>query len=135
MRKTILFVDDDQVALRLIVETFKQMFENEFAFLLASDAEEAEELLMEELTYKGKLPSLIVCDWILPGKRGDHFLDEIAEVYPEIKLILHSGLSDPALEARLKDSCNLVCSLKKPWDGSQHKDLIIDSLNLKPDTK
>jgi len=130
MKPTILFIDDDPVALKLVVDTFKNHLGAAFKYLRASHAEEAEEILTEELTDKGVLPVLIVCDWILPGKRGDHFLDEIGDMYPEINLVLHSGLSDAALEARLKESCNLVCSLRKPWDGQQHLDAIKQVLDL-----
>lgn len=130
MKKSLLFIDDDPVALRLVVDTFRGLLGKAFNFLRASNAEEAEEVLMEELTQRGSLPTLIVCDWILPGKRGDHFLDEIGEQYPEIRLVLHSGLADAALEARLKSSCNLVCSLQKPWDGQQHRNLILEALSV-----
>lgn len=128
MKKPILFIDDDPVALRLISDTFKQLFGKAYDYQRAMNAEEAEEILIEDLTQRGTLPVLIVCDWILPGKRGDHFLDEIAEQYPEIRLVLHSGLSDAELEARLRKSCNLVCSLTKPWDGVQHKALLQEAL-------
>jgi DNA-binding NtrC family response regulator len=129
MKKPILFVDDDPVALSLLIDTFKRVMGDQYTIQKASTAEEAEEILMEDLTRKGTLPVLIVSDWIMPGKRGDTFLNEVAKQYPEISLVLHSGLSDQSLETRLKGSCNLIASIAKPWDGHQHLELIRQSIN------
>jgi len=128
MKRSILFIDDDPVALRLIIDTFKQHFGDRFSYQKAGSAEEAEEVLLEDLGRRGALPKLIVSDWIMPGKRGDELLNIIGDEYPEIRLVLHSGLSDQAMEDRLKQSCQLVASLRKPWDGRQHFELIAQAL-------
>jgi CheY-like chemotaxis protein len=132
MKKSILFLDDDPVALRLVIDTFKQHFGTEYAYHKAGSAEEAKEVLVEDLARKGTLPTLIVSDWIMPGQRGDEFLVSIGEDYPEIGLVMHSGLTDPDLEARLRSACRLVACLKKPWDGKQQYEAIATALQRTP---
>lgn len=129
MKKTILFIDDDIIALRMISDRFKDVFGSSMRYEKASNAEEADQIILAELAERGHLPALIVCDWMLPGKRGDQFMIEIAQQYPEIPLILHSGVADQTLEAELTQKAALLCNLPKPWDGQHCLDKITAVLN------
>lgn len=119
-KKFVLFVDDDPVALQLIVDAFKTHFGNDVKYEKASNPLEAEEILAEELQDSGELPALVVSDWMMPDKKGDVFLKELHSKYPELPLALCSGLADASTEAHIRKSCKLVCSLPKPWDGKLH---------------
>ena len=124
-KKTVLFVDDDPVALRLVMDEFRSRFGDEaFKYEKAADAIEAEEIIVEDLTKGNELPTMIVCDWMMPEKRGDDFLREVHKLYPQIKLVLHSGLADKTTESVIRRDAELVCSLPKPWDGVQHADAL-----------
>jgi CheY-like chemotaxis protein len=116
-KKIILLVDDDPVALKMITETFRNVFGNALQYERASTAEEAEETILELLTLRGQLPSMIVTDWMMPGKRGDQFLREVHENYPEIPLVLCSGLANDETVQHIQNQSALLCSLPKPWDG------------------
>ncbi|MFW5658364.1 MAG: response regulator [Bacteroidota bacterium] len=128
-KKTILFVDDDPIALQLVMDEFRKVFANTVRYERATTAEEAEELIMEEMVLSGRLPAIIVCDWMMPGKKGDQFMKEVKEMYPEISLILHSGLANKAEVERIEDSASLLCSLPKPWDGKTYVDRIFKALS------
>ncbi len=116
-KKTILFVDDDPVAMKLVMEHFKRVFGSAMHYEKAANAAEAEEAIVELLHERGTLPALIVSDWMMPGKRGDQFLIEIGQNYPEIPLVLHSGLARQDTVDTIRKSCDLLCALPKPWDG------------------
>jgi len=128
-KKTILFVDDDPVSIKLIINEFKKVFGSSVHYEKAHDAKEAEEIILEYLSFKGQLPALIVSDWMMPGKRGDHFLKDVSDVYPEIPLILHSGLATTETVSRLQDEFDLLCFLPKPWDGKHNIDKIFQALS------
>lgn len=128
-KKTILFVDDDPIAMGLLIEEFKKVFGSSVSYEKATTAEEAEEIILEELAIKGRLPSMIVSDWMMPGKRGDQFLKEIRKMYPEIKLVLHSGLADQALVDDLNEQADLLCALPKPWNGKQNVERIFQAIS------
>ena len=127
--KTVLFVDDDPVAMKLIIENFKKVFGPSLKCEKASNAQEAEEAILELLTERGALPSLIVSDWMMPGKRGDQFLIEVNHNYPEIPLVLHSGLARQDTVDTIRTSCELLCALPKPWDGKAEVDKLFAVLS------
>jgi CheY-like chemotaxis protein len=128
-KKKVLFVDDDPVALSLVMEEFKNRFGTEnYVYEKAGDALEAEEIIVDDLTKGNNLPAMIVCDWMMPEKRGDDFLREVHKIYPQIKLVLHSGLADAATESVIRRDAELLCSIPKPWDGVQHADIISQAL-------
>ncbi len=128
-KKKVLFVDDDPVALSLVMDEFKNRFGTEgFKYEKAGDAIEAEEIIVDDLTKSGELPAMIVCDWMMPEKRGDDFLREVHKLYPQIKLVLHSGLADKTTESVIRRDAELLCSLPKPWDGVLHADTLKEAL-------
>jgi CheY-like chemotaxis protein len=129
-KRTILFVDDDPIALRMIIDQFKKHFGLSFRYEKASSAQEAEEVILTELSIRGQLPALIVSDWLMPGKRGDEFLQDLARFYPEIPLILHSGHADEQLEHELIEKAGLLCKLSKPWNGQEHIRTIHQAIQL-----
>lgn len=128
-KKIILFVDDDPVALQLIVEEFKKRFGNKYRYEKAENALEASELMQEYYDESGILPILVVSDWMMPAKRGDDFLIETNQKYPNIQLVLHSGLADKSIQGYLEERCELLCVLNKPWDGEKDFDKINLILN------
>lgn len=123
-KKIILLVDDDPVALKMMTETFRNVFGTALQYERAATAEEAEETILEMLSLRGQLPSMIVTDWMMPGKRGDQFLREIHDNYPEIPLVLCSGLANDETVSHIREQCTLLCSLPKPWDGRAEMDKI-----------
>ncbi|MCS7085885.1 MAG: response regulator [Bacteroidia bacterium] len=129
-KKKVLFVDDDPVALRLVVDEFKSRFGTEnVQYEMAADALEAEEIILDDVTRGNAPPTMIVCDWMMPQKRGDDFLREIHKLYPDIKLVLHSGLADETTESVIRRDAQLLCSIPKPWDGVRHADVIAAALS------
>jgi CheY-like chemotaxis protein len=128
-KKTVLFVDDDPVAMKLLIESFKKVFGLALHYEKAANAQEAEEAIIELLSIRGSLPSMIVSDWMMPGKRGDEFLTEVNQNYPEIPLVLHSGLARQDTVDTIRKACDLLCALPKPWDGRTEIDKLFGVLS------
>jgi DNA-binding response OmpR family regulator len=118
-KKTILFVDDDPVYLKQIADQFKETLGTDhFRYEKANNAEEAEEVIVDELSEKGQLPALMIVDWLMPGKRGDELIQMVSRLYPEIPIMLHSALAQDDIVDKLNNmDINFRGSLPKPWDG------------------
>jgi thioredoxin reductase (NADPH) len=115
----ILFVDDDPIVIGLFIQEFKTQFGNTFTYEKAHNPLEAEEIIDEEYQGRGVLPALIISDWSMPHKSGSDFLAELYALYPEVPLILCSGLADKAIIDDIEKHAKLLCTLSKPWDGKQ----------------
>lgn len=129
-KRTILVVDDDPVSQRMICDQLKAMFGRVFRYEKATNAAEAEQVILNEMTQRGELPALMICDWLMPDKRGDELMNEIAGQYPEIPLVLYSSHADFDLENELNASVSLLCRLPKPWDGETNADKIKTALEV-----
>lgn len=127
--KMILFVDDDRVYLKYLIHKFKEVLGNAYEYEKANSAEDAHEVISDEIATSGNLPALMLVDWMMPGKRGDKLLIEVNQLYPEISLILHSGLADEKTHEMIAQKSDILCSLRKPWDGKEHLDLIKKQLD------
>lgn len=123
-KEMILFVDDDDVYLNFLVDKFRAIFGSKYLYEKVGTAEEAEDVISDELSTSGILPSLMVVDWMMPGKKGDQLIRDMNSLYPEIPLVLHSGMLDNQMEKKLESQVALVCSIGKPWDGETHIDKI-----------
>ena len=121
-KKTILFVDDDPVYLKQIADQFRELYgTKEFRFEKANNADEAEEVIVDELSDTGQLPVLMIVDWLMPGKRGDELIELVSKLYPEIPQILHSALAQEDIIEKIENlDVNFVCNLPKPWDGETY---------------
>jgi CheY-like chemotaxis protein len=116
-KKKVLLVDDDSLALGLLVEVFKQKYGSQVVIEKAMNADEADEYIQECLAEGRELPELIVSDWMMPGRRGDEFLRMVYARFPGIPLVLHSGVADEETVQHINKHTPLVASLRKPWDG------------------
>lgn len=115
----ILFVDDDPIVIGLLIQEFKAKFGNAFTYEKAQHPLEAEEIIDEEYQSRGVLPALIISDWSMPHKSGSDFLVQLHAQFPQVPLILCSGLADKAIIDDIEKHAKLLCSLSKPWDGKQ----------------
>ena len=72
-RKAILCIDDETIILDSLREQLEKNFGEDFIYETAESAEEAFEII-DELEEDGIEIAIIVCDWLMPGMKGDKFL-------------------------------------------------------------
>ncbi len=70
-----------------------------------------EELVEEECDI---LP--VVSDWLMPGIKGDEFLNALHKKYPTIVIVMLTGQADQEAIERAKLHANLHCCIYKPWE-------------------
>ncbi len=125
---SILCVDDEAVVLKSLKEQLKRCFGSRFIYEVAQSAEEAwiviDELIEEEIKIL-----IIVSDWLMPNVRGDEFLAQVHQHFPEIVTVMLTGQADEAAIERAKQEANLYACIRKPWTEEELKDVISAVLN------
>jgi len=118
----ILCLDDEKIVTDTLVTQLSSHFGDAFYFEAASEVDEAWEIL-EEWEENEEKVALVISDWLMPQCKGDVFLKEVSERWPEIPLIMLSGQADENAIRRLQEekSFNFV---KKPWNRQELCDLI-----------
>jgi CheY-like chemotaxis protein len=113
-KKVILCVDDDKTILMSLKAQLKYCFGDRFQYEVAESAAEAWEVI-EELSEDNQQIVLIISDWLMPEMKGDEFLIQVHEKYPNIVKMMLTGMADPDAIARTEKFANLACCLSKPW--------------------
>ena len=122
-KSAIVCVDDEVVILDSLKKQLKRKFGDQFIYEVAESAEEAW-ILIEELDADDVEIILIVSDWLMPGTKGDKFLIQIHERYPEIVKVMLTGQADETAIERAKREANLHACLYKPWTEAELMQII-----------
>jgi CheY-like chemotaxis protein len=114
----ILCVDDEIVVLNSLKIQLKNEFNDSYLYEVAESADEALEIL-EELQEENADIVVIVSDWLMPGIKGDEFLINVHQNFPNIVKIMLTGQANEEAIERTKQQANLHSCLHKPWDGKE----------------
>lgn len=110
----ILCVDDEMSVLQVLNEQLKRLFGNQFVYEFAQSAEEAW-VVIDELKEDQIKILVIVSDWLMPGLKGDEFIKQVYQKFPEVITVLLTGQADEAAIERARQQGNLYACLHKPW--------------------
>jgi DNA-binding NtrC family response regulator len=105
-KKTVLFVDDDEIILRSIKRGF---LDEPYIQLLAGSGEEALEILQKEEVH------VIVTDMCMPGMGGVELLKIVREKFPRIVKIILSGYTDMSVLNEEFNDEEIFRFIAKPW--------------------
>jgi len=120
-KKTILYIDDEEINLRL----FKATFRRDYDILIAKTASEGLEIISKSSV------DLIITDQRMPEVTGVEFLAMVQKIYPQIppgRLII-SGYSDPEDIALAYKEYQLYKFISKPWDQNELQEIINKAMN------
>jgi DNA-binding NtrC family response regulator len=120
-KKTILYIDDEEINLRL----FKATFRRDYNILITKTASEGMRLISENSI------DLIITDQRMPEVTGVEFLSMVQKIYPQIppgRLII-SGYSDPEDIALAYKEFQLYKFISKPWDQNELQEIIKKAMN------
>jgi DNA-binding NtrC family response regulator len=128
-RKAILCVDDEAIILLSLVQELKRAFGSRFHYEKALDAESALGIV-EELAREDIEVILIISDWLMPGMKGDAFIEVVKERHPRIKTILITGQADDEAIERVRKVASVLGVFKKPWNNKVLIETIARSSDL-----
>ena len=124
----ILCVDDEVVILDSLKEQLKRRFGDSLIYEVAESAEEAWEVI-EELQAEDIEIIVIVSDWLMPGTKGDEFLIQIHQRFPQLIKVMLTGQADKTAIERAKQEANLHACLYKPWTEEELSHIITSALD------
>jgi CheY-like chemotaxis protein len=114
----ILCVDDEPLILESLKEQLRRGFGSQFVYELAEDAREASEVI-EFARAKAIKVIIILCDWLMPGVKGDEFLVRVHRKYPDIVKIMLTGQADESAVERARQEASLFRCLRKFWSETE----------------
>ena len=108
-------VDDEISVLETLREQLREHFGETHEIEVATSAEEADELI-REIQESGGLIEVIITDQVMPGMKGDQFLETMQRVLPDAIKILLTGQAglDNAIHAI--NHGGLHRYVEKPWN-------------------
>ncbi len=124
----IICVDDEVVILDSLKKQLKRKFGDQFIYEIAESAEEAWEII-EELREENINIIAIVSDWLMPGTKGDEFLIQIHQRFPEIVKVMLTGQADQDAISRARKEANLHACLYKPWTEEELVKVIREAIS------
>ncbi|MCU0533673.1 MAG: response regulator [Hydrococcus sp. Prado102] len=124
----ILCVDDEASILKVLKEQLKRCFGNQYVYEVAQSAEEAW-IAIDELEQENIKILIIVSDWLMPNVRGDEFLAQVHQRFPEVITVMLTGQADEAAIERARQQANLYACIHKPWTQEELQQVISTALN------
>jgi DNA-binding NtrC family response regulator len=91
--KAILCVDDEQIVLLSLRDQITRNFGDRYACEIATSVQEAWEVI-DDFCASGVKILVIVSDWLMPEIKGDDFLIEVHQRFPEIVTVMLTGQAD-----------------------------------------
>ena len=126
--KAILCVDDEQIVLISLRDQISQHFGEKYRCEIAQSADEAWEII-EELELEKIKILMIVCDWLMPGIRGDEFIIKVHRHFPHIITVMLTGHAQEEAIERARQEGNLFAYISKPWSESDLMKIIESGLH------
>lgn len=120
-KKTILVVDDDATALRILAETLQENYE----VLIASDGVNA------AYVYERNIDSIaaLVTDLNMPRLDGSALSEWVHHIRPELPVIIMSGSLRKQVSERLKRE-STTCFVRKPFEPVRLEAVLRDVLQV-----
>ncbi|MBE7436922.1 MAG: response regulator [Spirochaetales bacterium] len=118
-------VDDEASVLDTLRQQLRTHFGHSHEIEVAQSAEEALELI-DDIHSSGGMIELIITDQVMPGMKGDSFLEQVQKVLPDTIKILLTGQAglDSAIHAINKGGLNRY--VEKPWNMESLKEDITE---------
>lgn len=123
-RKAILCVDDERIVLDSLVDQFMLTFGDKYHYEVAMSVDEAWEAI-EFLVEDGIEMVLVVSDWLMPGVKGDKFLVDLHQKFPQTVKIMLTGQAEQGAIQNAIDNASLYAYIRKPWSEAE----LIDKIN------
>lgn len=113
-RNVIVCIDDEKIILDSLDMELEQSLP-EVDFELLQNQGESEELVRSVLEAGNEI-AVIVCDYIMPGRRGDEVLASLHRLAPNARTVMLTGQSSLEGITNAINQANLYRYIAKPWN-------------------
>lgn len=112
----LLCVDDEQAVLNQLSAQLTRRFGKTQRVECAESAEEAL-ALMAEIAAAGDEVAVVICDQVMPGMKGDRFLQTVHERWPDVMKVLLTGQAGLEAAVHAINHAGLHRYIEKPWEA------------------
>lgn len=126
-RGYIICVDDDRALLDVLIQQLESAFGQTHEIEGAESATEAIQVITE-LQHEGERVDLVISDQVMPGMKGDQFLEIIHTRYPDTITVMLTGQGGLNSAIHAINNAGLSRYLLKPWNNEQLKGTLEDLL-------
>ncbi|MBD3307319.1 cyclic nucleotide-binding domain-containing protein [candidate division KSB3 bacterium] len=130
----IICVDDEQSILNQLSTQLEEAFGDLCVVENAESAEEALEVI-EDIQQAGGRVLLVISDQVMPGMKGDRFLEEVNEILPHAHKILLTGYAGLESAMYAINYAGLDRYIEKPWDKEEFLAVVRYLLGTTVETK
>ena len=123
----ILCVDDEPTVLWCLRDQIHKNFGDRMICEIAESVDEAWEVI-DDLGEEEIKILVIISDWLMPNVKGDEFLVELHQKFPDVVTIMLTGQADESAIERVKSHANLNAYVSKPWEEQHIVNLIRSNL-------
>ena len=116
--KAILCVDDEKIVLDSLLNQLMDAFGDEYIYEVAESVDEAWEVI-EYMNDQGISMVLVITDWLMPNVKGDKFLVDLHQRFPNTTKIMLTGQAEENSVKNAFSNANLYAFIKKPWDSNE----------------
>lgn len=112
-RNVVICIDDEEIILDSLAMEIEQVLP-EIDLELLPDNSEAE-ALVSAIVGAGQQIAVIICDYIMPGRKGDEVLASLHRLAPNARTIMLTGQSSLEGVTNAINHANLYRYIAKPW--------------------
>ena len=111
----IICVDDEPLVLISLKDQLRRILNHDYHLEMLDSAEKAL-LVIEEIIQEKTPICLVISDYIMPGMKGDQFLEKTYQLSPSTLNILLTGKADADAVGNVVNKANLYRYIAKPWN-------------------
>jgi EAL domain-containing protein (putative c-di-GMP-specific phosphodiesterase class I)/FixJ family two-component response regulator len=115
-KRYIICIDDEYFILWNLKEQLKKILGSDFTIETAENADAAREII-DEINKSGEEITVVICDQVMPGQKGDEFLIQLHKTNPNTKKIMLTGQASAEAVGRAVNHGCLYRFISKPWDA------------------
>ena len=118
----IICVDDEKIVLDSLNTQLSRNFGDQYNLEFAQSAEEALDVI-EDIMNESSNETIyvVISDWLMPGMKGDIFLEKVKKKLNSVKTILLTGHMDKSVVKKINTDQSSIHCIHKPWE---EKDLL-----------
>ncbi len=112
---SIVVIDDEPLIVSAVKFQLRKHFEQQFEIESANNATEGLALINSIILSNMEVP-LVICDYLMPGVKGDDLIVELHNQHHNTSSVLLTGQIDVQAMGNIVNHAKLFRYLAKPWD-------------------
>lgn len=128
-KKAIILIDDESIVLQGLRNQLENSFGQEYIIEVSESGHEAIEVFTDLLSNDYEIP-LVICDFMMPGMKGDELLGIIHTISDRTVNVMLTGQADVEGIKNAINNANLFKYIEKPWNYDELLHIVSSAIEL-----